>query len=249
MIIDKHTLAIIGIVGSSLEVIGSLYLAYDLLGGEHGPLRTLTRAVTYGLVFGVGYGLAFGPVFGLVSGFTHGPSLAWELSRVSRHGPKPGFWYDVAMSAIRGFGFALGSAHLYGARFGIAFGALSTIGQVIGYRAGIRPSLDYTTSKRPRMTRLLFLAVLNRAVGYAIAGYVSAVIGYQRAGALALGLKVGLLVGVVTAIVSFCMPFIEWRADTMPKRRMGVIGIGLLLIGFALQSLPYLVTLLDWGVR
>ena len=45
---DKHTLALISIIGSSLDVLGALYLAYDLLGGEHGPLRTLTRAVTYG---------------------------------------------------------------------------------------------------------------------------------------------------------------------------------------------------------
>ena len=64
MTIDKHTLALISIVGSSLDVLGALYLAYDLLGGEHGPLRTLTRAVTYGLLFGIGYGLGLGPVFG-----------------------------------------------------------------------------------------------------------------------------------------------------------------------------------------
>jgi hypothetical protein len=43
MTIDKHTLALISIVGSFLDVLGALYLAYDLLGGEHGPLRTLTR--------------------------------------------------------------------------------------------------------------------------------------------------------------------------------------------------------------
>ena len=43
---DKHTLALISIIGSSLDVLGALYLAYDLLGGEPGPLRTLTRAVT-----------------------------------------------------------------------------------------------------------------------------------------------------------------------------------------------------------
>ena len=48
---DKHTLALISIIGSSLDVLGALYLAYDLLGGEHGPLRTLTRAVTYGALF------------------------------------------------------------------------------------------------------------------------------------------------------------------------------------------------------
>ena len=65
MTIDRHTLALISIVGSSLDVLGALYLAYDLLGGEHGPLRTLTRGVTYGVLFGTGYGLALGPVFGL----------------------------------------------------------------------------------------------------------------------------------------------------------------------------------------
>jgi hypothetical protein len=48
LVIDKHTLAPISIVGSSLDVLGALCLAYDLLGGEHGPLRTVTRAVTYG---------------------------------------------------------------------------------------------------------------------------------------------------------------------------------------------------------
>jgi hypothetical protein len=111
MIIDKHTVALISIVGSSLDVLGALYLAYDLLGGEHGPLRTLTRGVTYGALFGGGYGLALGPVFGMASGVAHGITLAWEYSRASRGGPKPGFWYDLAMSAIRGAGFGLGAAY------------------------------------------------------------------------------------------------------------------------------------------
>jgi hypothetical protein len=53
-----------------LDVIGSLYLAYDLLGGQHGPLRLLTRAVTYSIVFGVGYGL--GLWFGLAAGLGTG---------------------------------------------------------------------------------------------------------------------------------------------------------------------------------
>src|SRR5882762_2457375 len=100
MTIDKHTLALVSIVGSSLDVLGALYLAYDLLGGEHGPLRTVTRAVTYGVLFGTGYGLAFGPAFGLASGVAHGITLGWEYSRFSRRRQKPGFWYDTAMSAI-----------------------------------------------------------------------------------------------------------------------------------------------------
>jgi hypothetical protein len=36
MMIDKHTLAVVSIVGSSLDLLGALYLAYDLLGGERG---------------------------------------------------------------------------------------------------------------------------------------------------------------------------------------------------------------------
>src|SRR5271169_4658013 len=114
MIIDRHMLALVSITGSSLDVLGALYLAYDLLGGEHGPLRTLTRGVTYGALFGTAYGLAFGPVFGLTSGVAHGVTLAWEYSRASRHRPRPGFWHDAAMSAIRGAGFGLGGAYLYG---------------------------------------------------------------------------------------------------------------------------------------
>jgi hypothetical protein len=246
---DKHTLAMISIVGSSLDVIGSLYLAYDLLGGEHGPLRTLTRAVTYGMIFGVGYGLALGFIFGLVSGVTHGGTLSVEFSRISRQRPKSGFWFDAAMSAIRGCGYGLGSAFLFGAKFGITFGALSTIGQVIGYRMGVRPSLDYQPSSRPRMTLRLFLAAVNRTFGYAIAGYVSALVAHQRAGAMAFGLKVGLLVGVVTGIVTFLIPFVEWRTDHLPEKRMGIFGVTMILIGFALQSVQYWVALVEAGTK
>src|ERR1035437_7191578 len=51
---DHHTVAAVSITGTCLDVLGSLYLAYDLLGGQHGPLRLLTRAVTYSIVFGMG---------------------------------------------------------------------------------------------------------------------------------------------------------------------------------------------------
>lgn len=248
MTIDRHTLAVVSIVGSSLDVLGALYLAYDLLGGEHGPLRTLTRSVTYGLLFGTGYGLVLGPLFGLVSGVAHGGTLAWEFSRAARHKPKPGFWFDVAMSAIRGWSYALGFNFLYGSGFAITFGALSTAGQVLAYRAGIRPTIDYAPATRPHITKLQLLAVINRMLGYAITGYISALVG--RSGkALAFGLEVGLLVGIVTAIVSACVPFVEWTVDHLPGKRMGVAGVGLLLIGFALQSIQYWMTLLDVSVR
>ena len=81
---DHHTVAAISIIGTCLDVLGSLYLAYDLLGGQHGPLLLLTRAVTYSIVFGVGYGLGLGLVFGLAAGITTGVTLAIELNRAAR---------------------------------------------------------------------------------------------------------------------------------------------------------------------
>ena len=230
-------------------MLGALYLAYDLLGGEHGPLRTLTRTVTYGALFGTGYGLALGPVFGVASGLAHGITLGWEYARASRHAPKPGFWLDTAMSAIRGCGFALGASWLFGAPFGITFGVLSTLGQSIAYRLGIRPTVDYKPATRPRLTRFLLLAAANRTIGYAVTGYISSLVAQQPQHAIAVGLKTGLAIGVVTAIVGPCTPFIEWMADHVPERRMGAFGVGLILIGFTLQSAQYWAVLLNVTVR
>src|SRR5205823_312048 len=155
------------------------------------------------------------------------------------------FWYDAAMSVIRGIGFGLGAAYLYGCVFGAVFGALSTVGQVLAYQAGIRPTLDYQPATRPRLTRHQLLAVVNRTAGYAAAGYISALAAHQRTAALSVGLKAGLVIGVVTAISNACTPFVEWTADHVPEKRMGVFGVGLILVGFALQSVQYWVALLS----
>jgi hypothetical protein len=100
--------AAISVAGSGLDVLGSLYLAYDLLGGQHGPLRLLTRAVTYSIVFGVGYGLGLGLFFGVVAGVTTGLTIAIELNHAARghdHYPLP---WEGLFGAIRGAGLAVG---------------------------------------------------------------------------------------------------------------------------------------------
>jgi hypothetical protein len=81
---DHHTVAAVSITGTSLDVLGSLYLAYDLLGGQHGPLRLLTRIVTYSVVFGIGYGLGLGLFFGLASGIASGVTTSIEFHRAAR---------------------------------------------------------------------------------------------------------------------------------------------------------------------
>ncbi|HVW86756.1 MAG TPA: hypothetical protein VHB50_18855, partial [Bryobacteraceae bacterium] len=139
--LTHHQLAAISIVGSILDVLGALYLAYDILGGKHGPLRALTRGVTYGILFGAGYGAVLGLPFGIAAGLAHGVTLAFELTRASKQLPKYPFRYEFLFSAIRGLGFGLGAASIHGPEFGAVFGILSTFGQALAYRIGIRPGL------------------------------------------------------------------------------------------------------------
>src|SRR6267143_3564556 len=120
---DHHTVAAISITGTCLDVLGSLYLAYDLLGGQHGPLRLLTRAVTYSVVFGIGYGLGLGLLFGLASGIATGITLAIEFSRASRGLDHYSLFWEGLFSAIRGVGFGAGLFRIlaWGFRSPLAF--------------------------------------------------------------------------------------------------------------------------------
>src|ERR1700726_3267693 len=81
---DHHVVAGLSIGGICLDVLGGLYLAYDLLGGQHGPLRLLTRMVTYSIVFGLGYGLGLGLFFGLAAGIATGMTISIEMNRAAR---------------------------------------------------------------------------------------------------------------------------------------------------------------------
>src|SRR5206468_2586800 len=106
---DHHAVAIVSVTGICLDVLGSLYLAYDLLGGQHGPLRLLTRMVTYSIVFGAGFGLGLGFFFGLASGIATGVTVAIELHRAARnHEDHYSLPWEALFSAIRGLAFGAG---------------------------------------------------------------------------------------------------------------------------------------------
>jgi hypothetical protein len=101
---DHHTVAAISITGTSLDVLGSLYLAYDLLDGQHGPLRLLTRIVTYSIVFGIGYALGLGLYFGLWAGIATGFTVSVELNRTARGQGHYSLPWEALFSAVRGAG-------------------------------------------------------------------------------------------------------------------------------------------------
>jgi hypothetical protein len=242
---DHHTIAATSIAGISLDVLGSLYLAYDLLGGQHGPLRLLTRAVTYSVVFGIGYGVGLGLFFGLASGIATGITLSIEFSRAARGLDHFSLPWEGLFSAIRGIAFGAGLYRIVGFGFGAVFAILITIGQVLAYSRGMRPAADYTAARRPRLTKRQFWGTIIRTVGYILTALICSALIHHVDHTWSFALRIGLVIGVVTGVGATINPYIEYYADNLPERRLGVLGIGLILCGFTLQSIQYWLALLD----
>ena len=242
---DHHTIAAVSVAGICLDVLGGLYLAYDLLGGQYGPLRLLTRMVTYSIVFGAGFGLGLGLFFGVVAGATTGITIALELQRTGRTGDHYPLAAEMGFSAIRALGFGVGLYRMLGFLYAATFSFLVTVGPVSAYMRGIRPGMDYSASGRPRITPRQFRATLVRTVGYIAAALISGAVTRHVAYTWSFAVRLGLVTGLVTAVGVTVNPFIEYFADNLPERRLGVFGIFLVLCGFVLQSLQYWAVILD----
>jgi hypothetical protein len=243
--IDHHVVASVSIAGTCLDVLGSLYLAYDLLGGERGPLRLVTRAVTYSIVFAIGYALGLGIFLGVTAGVATGVTVAIELNRAARRGDHYPLIWETFFSAIRGLGFAAGLYHLVGLRFAVSFAAMVTAGQVFAYWRGMRPGMDYQASRRPRFTHSQFIGTVIRTIGYSTAAVLCGIFAQHLEHPWQFALRVGLVTGIVTGVGITVNPFIEYYADRLPQRVLGATGIALIFCGFMLQSFQYWVSLLD----
>jgi hypothetical protein len=242
---DHHAVAAVSITGTCLDVLGSLYLAYDLLGGQHGPLRLLTRAVTYSVVFGIGYGLGLGLFFGLASGLATGITIAIELNRAARGLDHYSLPWEALFSALRGLGFGVGLYRSLGLEFAIAFAILITLGQVFAYSRGMRPALDYVASRRTRLSSRQFWGTVVRTIGYIATALICGALVHRADHAWSFAIRVGLVTGLVTGLGVTINPYIEYYADNLPERRLGAFGIALILCGFAMQSLQYWLSLFD----
>jgi len=242
---DHHTVAAVSITGTGLDVLGSLYLAYDLLGGQHGPLRLLTRAVTYSVVFGVGYGIGLDLFFGLAAGAATGITLAIEFNRAARLLDHYAWPWETLFSAIRGVGYGAGLYKRLGLRFAIAFGILVTGGQIVAYARGMRPAIDYAASRRPRLTRRQFWGTVVRTFGFMVTALACSIFIRHVDHVWYFAIRVGLVIGIVTGVGATINPYIEYYADNLPERWLGTFGIGLILCGFAMQSFQYWLALFD----
>lgn len=181
-------------------------------GGQHGPLRLLTRAVTYSVVFGVGYGLGLGLFFGVAAGIATGITLAIELNRAARGLDHYSLPWEALFSAMRGIAFGAGLYKMLGRRYAIAFAILITIGQVFAYSRGMRPAIDYTAVRRPGLTRRQFWGTVIRTFGYIATALICSALIHHVDRAWLFAIRVGLVTGVVTGVGVTINPYIEYYA-------------------------------------
>jgi hypothetical protein len=132
-----------------------------------------------------------------------------------------------------------------GLGFAAGFAILITLGQIVAYTRGMRPAVDYVAARRPRITRRQFVGTIIRTFGYTVAALICSAFIHHLENPWAFAIRVGLVTGIVTGIGITVNPFIEYFADNLPERRLGAYGIGLILCGFALQSLQYWLALFD----
>ena len=141
--IDRHLLAAISLRGTLLDLIGGLYLAYDLLGGKKGPLRVITRIATYSVIFGLGYALPLGLRYGLVAGPGFGVALGLEFWLASGR-PKSSHpsipRTTIPFAVLRGSVLGVAAGWTFDPRFGVWFGVLAAIALIAAYGLRFSPS-------------------------------------------------------------------------------------------------------------
>ena len=143
----RHDLIpVLSLTGVILDALGGLYLAYDLLGGKNGPLRTITKSVSYGVMFASAYGLPLGVWFGLVGLVVSGPALSLEIERREVRYAHP-FFEALAFGLLRAASFGAAGWLARDAWFGINFGILSAIGFVATYLI-LGPPADMSSGAR-----------------------------------------------------------------------------------------------------
>lgn len=248
--VAQRVVAEAALAGMGLDLIGGFYLAYDLLGGKHGPLRTLARTAGYIALFFIGYFVLLGLWYALIASIGMGILLITEFGVASQSKDKPsGRIVPIVFGLLRGLVIGLAASTIAGFRFAAAFGLISGAGLVALSLARYSPADDYELKANLHVSRRKLQATVWRAVIIAAAGVIAALLPTSNTHSIVLGIKLGVAAGTVNALVTTFSPLIEWWIGSIPERRLGVAGLGLILIRMLLQSFQYWIVLLNWIVE
>jgi len=245
--VSDYWAAVVSLIGLALDSVGGLFLAYDLLGGEHGPLKILARVCIYGVGFVTGFCLLLGPKLGLIVGGGLGVLLAIEYHRAAQDAP-------VTTESQRSFAVARAtvfSAWAWehtGPSGGLLFiGACSIFLSFLYLKGHASPSDTYRIDRQrgfglskivPSLWR--GLVVLGAGLGTQLG------VGWSGSGALGF-VWLAFSVMVMSACMSALVFVLESTVTRVEDRQIGWIGTVLLLLGFLVQSIQYWLTLLGFG--
>jgi hypothetical protein len=235
---DRHVIALFALIGMGLDLLGGLFLAYDLFGRRRGPLRTLLRAILYCFIFVAVYSIALDWRFSLVAGIGLGLSFTYELGRRAS-----------AVDGVAGPQEPRGFFSLEPQEIGLALLRGFFLGALLAYWLGFSPSHDFESLKRPHLSRRRLLGAFVRAILFALAAVLANWIKPVSAQPLDFGLRYGLVVGLLGLLFGTLSGFTEWYTDNLPERRLGLLGICLIICGVIIQSVQYWVSLLDVPLR
>lgn len=248
--LTREFVAELSLAGMGCDVLGGCYLAYDLLGGKRGPLRTIARATGYVALFFLGYIIVLGVRYAIVAASGMGILLAIEFRRA---GANPELARSrgsvVLFGFLRGLVLGLAGMTIAGLWFAAVFGIFSGTGLALSYVIGFAPAHDYETQAKPRLSAHSLFASLLRAIAVSTAGILASLLTESGSHWIYVGLRLGLAAGVVSALVSLCSPAIEWQIENLPERRLGMLGLGSILIGMILQSIQYWTVVFNIPVR
>jgi hypothetical protein len=225
---DRHVIALFALIGMGLDLLGGLFLAYDLFGRRRGPLRTLLRAILYCFIFVAVYSIALDWRFSLVAGIGLGLSFTYELGRRAS-----------AVDGVAGPQEPRGFFSLEPQEIGLALLRGFFLGALLAYWLGFSPSHDFESLKRPHLSRRRLLGAFVRAILFALAAVLANWIKPVSAQPLDFGLRYGLVVGLLGLLFGTLSGFTEWYTDNLPERRLGLLGICLIICGVIIQSVQY----------
>ena len=229
-------------IGMTFDSVGGLYLAYDLLGGQDGPLSRMTRIVNYSLIFFLIFLLGFNLKFAFIGGIGLGTATAFHLHRIS-HEKEETIPFLFWIAILRGITVGWAASYIVSRTAAIVAGVGVFLMSFILPIFKLSPKLWYEQGVRPTINAKKLLASFT--IGCMISGII--VIGELVGGdkhALSTAVRCALVVTLGSVLVGTFSPTIEWYADNVPDKRMGYIGAILFLVGFIIQSIPSLLVLL-----
>lgn len=241
---DDHISAVITIIGMTCDVMGGLYLAYDLLGGENGPLARLTKIVNYSVLLVLLFLTTMGFKFALIVGIAFGTALGLHFDRAGRNIPDTNKFL-LGTAILRGVAIAIAVWLKENHILGLVMGTLVFGMSMILPKFKVSPTALYKSGTRPQLSwKQVVIALI--LMGIAISsGLVGASIAHGDARTVGFVLKFGLTFGFAIFVISIVSPLIEWYSDNLPPQTFGTAGVMLFIIGFLIQAVPSIATIFD----